>query len=173
MKFLKDSGFVIKRTNYRDADRIITLYTRHSGQIELLAKGVRKITSKRASYTELLNHIQFEAVTGKRGLVLTETQLLNSFAEKRKTLEYLTSMFYICELVSKLCPFEEKNEKVFDLLHDFLGSENGTRSLSAFQRGILTHLGFWDSAKKVTNVAELNNYIESILEKRLNTHKYL
>lgn len=173
MKFTRDKGFVVRRVNFRDVDRILTIYTQEYGKVEVLAKGVRKITSKRASHTELLSHIDFQAVSGKRGLVLTETRLINSFAQKRSSLAYLTSLFYICELVSKLCPLEQKNENIYTLLEDFLTAENGTRTLSEFQRGILASLGYWDRSKIVTDVAEINRYIETILEKKLNTHKFL
>lgn len=173
MHFLNDKGFVVRRVNYRDADRILTLYTKESGKIEVLAKGVRKITSKRSSHTELLNHIGFQTVNGKRGLVLTQTQLIDSYAAKRNTLEYLTSLFYICELITRLCPLEQKNEDIYDLLEEILSAKNGTRSISYFQKEILTHLGYWDRKKTTTNVTEINRHIESILEKRLNTHKFL
>lgn len=173
MKFTRDKGFVVRRINFRDADRILTIYTQEYGKIEVLAKGIRKINSKRASHTELLNHIDFQTVSGRGGLVLTQTNLINSFANKRSSLPYLTSLFYICELVSKLCPLEQKNENIYSLLEDFLTAKNGTKTLSEFQRGILSSLGYWDKSKVITDVAEINRYIETILEKKLNTHKFL
>ena len=51
MKVEKLQGFVLKRTNYGEADKILTVFTKERGKIKVLAKGVRKIKSRRAPHS--------------------------------------------------------------------------------------------------------------------------
>ena len=51
----KTEGIILKRINFGEADRILTSYTKHFGKISLLAKGVRKITSRKGGNIELFN----------------------------------------------------------------------------------------------------------------------
>ena len=40
-----DEGIVIKRHNFGEADKIITLYTKSLGKVTLMARGIRKLIS--------------------------------------------------------------------------------------------------------------------------------
>jgi DNA repair protein RecO (recombination protein O) len=61
MNQLSTKGIVLSRTNYGEADRIITVLTPDNGKIRLMAKGVRKIKSKLAGGIELfaVSHITY------------------------------------------------------------------------------------------------------------------
>ena len=48
----KTRGIIIKRSNYSEADRILTIYTEKLGKIRVNAKGIRKIKSKLAGSLE-------------------------------------------------------------------------------------------------------------------------
>lgn len=48
-------AILLKRTNYAEADRIISFLTRDKGQVQAIAKGVRKPKSKLAGGLELLS----------------------------------------------------------------------------------------------------------------------
>ena len=74
MIYLKDVGFVVKRINLGEADRFVTIFTQNNGKIEVLAKGVRKITSKRSSHIELLNLVRFHSIKTSKNIILTEIQ---------------------------------------------------------------------------------------------------
>ena len=46
MKQVVTKAIVLARTNYGEADRIVSVLTADKGKVRLLAKGVRKIKSK-------------------------------------------------------------------------------------------------------------------------------
>jgi len=175
MQFLADEGFVIKRVNFGEADRYITLYTRNNGKIEVVAKGVRKITSKRSSHIEPLHRIKFHSVKSKKNYILTEAELVQGFYDREVTLEQLSSRFLICELMDKLCPINQQNESIYDLLQFTLAclqkGDLATR-LHDFQVQLLIQLGYWDSTQKFYDEHDTRNFIESIVEKRLKTKLY-
>jgi DNA repair protein RecO len=58
-------AIVLKRVNYGDYDRIITVLTPHFGELSLMAKGVRKINSKLAGGIELFSIFDAGFIMGK------------------------------------------------------------------------------------------------------------
>jgi DNA repair protein RecO (recombination protein O) len=58
-------GIVLSRTNFGEADRIITMLTPDRGKVRLMAKGVRKIKSKLAGGIELFSVSQISFIPGK------------------------------------------------------------------------------------------------------------
>jgi DNA repair protein RecO (recombination protein O) len=58
-------GIVLSRTDYGEADRIITLLTPSNGKLRLMARGVRKIKSKLAGGIELFSVSDITYITGK------------------------------------------------------------------------------------------------------------
>jgi DNA repair protein RecO (recombination protein O) len=175
MQYLQDTGFVIKRTNFGEADRYITLFTKTHGKIDVVARGVRKITSRRASHIELLHLIRFQTVQGKQNPILTEAQLVRGFYDQSASLEQLSARFLVCELLNKLCASYEQNESVYHLVEKTLQSlEQGAirDTMHTFQINLLTNLGYWDQKRTFYDEHDVRNFIEGIIEKRLKTKLY-
>lgn len=171
MKFLNDTGFVIKRINLGEADRFVTLFTKYSGKVEVLAKGVRKITSKRASSIELLNLIKFQAVKTNKNFILTEVEIVSSYEELRKKISDIQILFLVCELIDRLCPLEQKHTDIFELIEETLKrvERQEEPAVNDFQTKMLSSLGFWDGKREFKNERELNSFIEQVIERKLKT----
>ena len=71
MKQLATEAIILKRINFGEADRILTVLTRDSGQISMLAKGVRKSKSKLAGGLELFSISDINYIDGKSDLKTT------------------------------------------------------------------------------------------------------
>ncbi len=173
-KTYKTEGIILKRTNYGEADRILTIYTKHYGKIKALAKGVRRITSRRGGNVELFNQATLFLNKGRNFDILTEAQVVNSFKSWRQNLKKVAVAYYFCELVDKLTPEEQPNQRVFQLLSRFLG-KIGTASLPelsrSFEETLLKELGFGVPEKLKKQSGSLRAYIESIIEKKLNSQE--
>jgi len=168
----KTEGIILKRINYGEADRILTIYTKHYGKIRALAKGVRRITSRKGGNVELFNQATLFLNKGKNLDILTEAQVVNSFKAWRKNLKKVAVAYYFAELVDKLTPEEQPSQAVFQLLSRYLGGI-GTASLPeltrSFEETLLRELGFGVPEKLKKSPGSLRNYIESIIEKKLNS----
>ncbi|MDO8269275.1 MAG: DNA repair protein RecO [Candidatus Levybacteria bacterium] len=168
MTYLNDIGFVVKRVNLGEADRFVTLFTKNYGKVEVLAKGVRKITSRRSSHIELLNLIRFHSLKTSKNFILTEIELVNSFEERKNTLKQCEIAFLVCELVDNLCPFGQVNKELFTHVFEFLSKgEHSEEALLGFEMKTLTHLGYWDVENKFATEIESRSYIESLIERKL------
>lgn len=73
-------GIVLSRTNFGEADRIITMLTPDQGKVRLMAKGVRKIKSKLAGGIELFSVSQISFIPGRGDIhTLISTRLQKNF----------------------------------------------------------------------------------------------
>src|SRR5579859_2940888 len=115
MRTFTVEGIIIKRRNYKDADRMLTVFTRNYGKIAVKAGGVRKITSRRSSHIELLNHTTLTLYKGNGFPVLTEAQMINSFSEIKDNLIKIGFAYHICELIDGLCPEGQEQASIFAL----------------------------------------------------------
>ena len=82
------TGIILRRTNYGEADRILTVLTPDHGKLRLMARGVRKIKSKLAGGIELFStsHITFMAGRSEIGTLIS-TRLITHFGNIVSNLE--------------------------------------------------------------------------------------
>ena len=72
-------AIVLARHDVREFDQMISLYTRDAGKIEVLAKGIKKITSKNSSNLEVFSVVDVEVAPGKEIDHLTKVQPFKIF----------------------------------------------------------------------------------------------
>lgn len=176
MRSYKTEGIIIRRRNYNDADRILTVFTKTHGKIYVRATGVRRITSRRSPHIELLNHAILSLYKGNGSYpTLTEAQTLQTYADIKNDLQMIGYAYHLCELVDGLCPENQEHSQVFDLLQDSLGrlSTEGNMSLiiSEFERKLLDMLGYYSQHEYVSMNFDTERFIEDILERKLKSRK--
>ena len=168
MTYLNDTGFVVRRINLGEADRFVTIFTKNNGKVEVLAKGVRKITSKRSSHIELLNLVKFNSIRTSKNFILTEVALVDSCNESRETLSQCQIVFLVCELIDNLCPFGLVNKELFVLVGNFLKENDFSNStLLKFETELLMALGYWNMERRFKDEREAETFIESIIERKI------
>jgi DNA repair protein RecO (recombination protein O) len=175
MRSFRTEGIIIKRRNFNDADRVLTVFTKEQGKIQVKAVGVRKITSRRSSHIELLNHTVLNLYKGPGIIVLTEAQTLNTYPALKSDLLKTGYAYHICELVDGLCPEYQEQKAVFTLicqtLHALSTAIESTQLMHDFEISLLTMLGYWDNTKKAN--VNTHQYIEQILERKLKSKRML
>lgn len=172
----KTEGIVLKRKNFAEADRLITVYSKHYGKIRVIAKGVRRTTSRKAGSLELFSHSRLVLAKGKSLDIITETELIDSYRHPvgggKRNLLLVGVAYYFCELVDKLTPDGQPNPRVFSLLKESLGkikSSNLKVLVRRFEADLLNELGFGVPLEWQEQPGSLQPYIESIVEKEIVT----
>lgn len=108
------NGIVIKRSSLNEADRLITLFTSQIGKVTTLAKGVRKITSKRLGSLELFNEIRASLHTSNSSLpIIGEVEVINSHSAWKKHLGRVTLGYSLIETIDKLIPENEPYPSIY------------------------------------------------------------
>ncbi len=174
MRIFKAEGIVIKRINFGEADRIITVLTKDHGKIAVKASGVRKITSRRSSQIELLNQVILTLHNGHKFPILGEAHMLESYEDIKSDLTKVGHAYHVCELIDGLCPENQENARAFFLLKNMLtrmSQIHVTREMvEAFEIELLTTLGFWNR-EFASQQVDTQDFIENILERRLKSKK--
>src|SRR5579859_4753812 len=114
-KTYSSEGFILARRNFGEADRILVLFTKDFGRISLIAKGVRKLTSRKRGGIEVFNKIKFSAVKGKSLDILTEVNVIDSYESVRNDLKKVSLAYYFCEVIGRVTRDGEKHSELFDI----------------------------------------------------------
>ncbi len=107
-------ALVLSRRNFREADQIISLYTKEKGKLEVLARGVKKITSKNAAHLEPFSLVEVEIIPGKELAHLGAVQPINYFVNIRRDLQKSLAAGYVVGLLNKILHEGEKDERLFN-----------------------------------------------------------
>lgn len=146
MSVFTTEGIIIKRNNFGEADRILTVITQYKGKVRIVAKGVRKITSRRGGNVELLNKVKLHIYEGKGMPILTEAESIQTFPKIKAELMIVSYASYIIELADKLLPEAQPNPIAYQLLASILGLlESNPRQIfiRAYEIKLLSIMGFW------------------------------
>jgi DNA repair protein RecO (recombination protein O) len=109
-------GIILSRTDYGEADRILTLLTPDQGKLRLMAKGVRRVKSKLAGGIELFSVSNITFVRGRGDMgTLVSTRLLKHYSHIVQDLDR-TMLGY--ELIKQLnrATEDEPEPEYFELL---------------------------------------------------------
>jgi DNA repair protein RecO (recombination protein O) len=109
-------GFVFKKEDRGEADQIFKIFTKDFGKIEVLGKGIRKISSKLRSQIDIFYLSEIEFVQGKIYKRLTDALLIEKFKNLRKSFKRLSIAYQICEVLDKLIKGEERDERIWNLI---------------------------------------------------------
>ena len=163
-------GIILQRLNYKEADRILIVFSKQFGKIALLAKGVRKLTSRKRGHLEIFSQIKFSANSGKGFDLMTEAEAINTFSKFRINLNKVTLAYYFCEVINKITREGEKQSVVYGLLSAALEQLSTAKNLKILRKkfieDLLVDLGYWPNDKKMT---DHDIKLEEVLERKINS----
>ncbi len=141
-------ALILKVKNFHEADRIFTLYSKRHGKIRAIAKGVRKITSKRGGNLDLLNLVRLSINDSHKFPIITEASVINSFRRLKANLKNIQIGYGVLELLDKFLPEGEENRLIYDLVVETLENlsklKDGGKTLAItyFKFKLLVILGY-------------------------------
>ena len=140
-------GIVLTRRNFGEADRILSIYSKDRGRVSLIAKGVRRPSSRKRGHIEVFNLVKFQAVIGHGFDTMTEAEVANDFKSIRTSLKKISLAYYFMEVVGRITHEGESNLELFNLLSSALTELETARELKKlrldFVLQLLTLLGYW------------------------------
>lgn len=131
MPLYRDEAIVLRTHKLGEADRIITLLTRHHGRVRAVAKGVRRTTSRFGSRLEPFTHVDLQLAEGRNLDTVTQAETLTLFhAGLGLDYDRYTAGTVMLETAERLVS-EEKEPS----LQQFLLLVGGLRVLASGERG--------------------------------------
>ena len=108
---------VLRHSNWGEADRLLTLYTREQGKLRAVAKGVRKIRSHKAGHLEPFTHITLQLARSRDLPIVTQVETIDPYLPLREDLTRTGYAAYVLELLDRFTYEEEGGSpKLFSLL---------------------------------------------------------
>ncbi|MBR2865774.1 MAG: DNA repair protein RecO [Elusimicrobiaceae bacterium] len=113
-----DSGIVLFRQDFREADRIIALYTLEHGRIHLRLPGVNHAKGKLKAFSEPFTCADYRIYTRRAHVLGTITggKINRVFPAIRSDLKRQTLALHFCELMMRLTPLHQPSQEKYQLL---------------------------------------------------------
>lgn len=115
-------AILIRRTEYGDADLIVTFFSLALGKVSLMAKAAKKSARRFAGLLELFTEMDIVAASGRRGglRVLQEAALKNPHPDIRQVPSKTAYASYWAELVNDWMEEGVENAEIYLLLRHVL-----------------------------------------------------
>ena len=129
-----DSGIVLFRQDFREADRVIALYTLEHGRLNLRLPGVNRDKGKLKPFSEPFACANYRIYVKKSNVMGTVTggKLEHIFPAIRTDLNRQTLALHFCELMMRLTPMHQPSAEKYRLLLQALTELNLNGANPAF-----------------------------------------
>ncbi len=117
----RSEAVVLRRIDFGEADRLLTLYSREHGKIKAIAKGARKPQSRKTGHVELFMRSRFFIAKGRTLDIITQAELIDPYLALRSDLVRTTYASYAVELLDRFTVEEDVHTDIYDLLVKALG----------------------------------------------------
>ena len=117
---LRTDAIVLRHSDWSEADRLLVLCTQEKGKLKAIAKGAKKLTSRKAGHLEPLTHVHVQLARGKDLWIVTQVETRQIFNRIREDLILTAKGVYLLELTDRFTFEDEVNAGVFRLLADSL-----------------------------------------------------
>ncbi len=119
-KTYKTQGIVLKRIDWRENDLLVNIYTKDYGKIKAICKGGKNINSKMAAHLEPFSLVDLFLIKSNNLEKIAGAVCLSNFSEIKNNLEKIYYTSQAINLVNKTIKQGKKDEKVFNLLKNYL-----------------------------------------------------
>lgn len=113
-----DSAIVLLRQDFRETDRIISVYTQTHGRLNARVPGVSRAGGKLKAMAEPLTLSDMRIYVKRGGVIGTVTggKIQQVFPQLRSNLKRTLLAFHLCELFLRLTPLHQPSPEKFELL---------------------------------------------------------
>ena len=155
---LRVEAVVLRHSDWGEADRLLTLFSRERGKLRCIAKGVRRLRSRKAGHLEPFTHAALLLARGRDFWIVTQAETLDAYLPLREDLVRTGYAAYVIELIDRFTYDEGENRGLFALLVDTLrritAVEDVFLAVRYFELHLLDFAGFRPELFRCVNCAE-------------------
>ncbi len=142
----KVQGLIIRTVDMKEADRLITIFTKELGVITAIAKGARSLRSRQMSSTMQFCYGNYVLYQKGDFYWIKEAELIESFFDLRADIERLALAQYLCEVLGYITVEEEEENLLRLSLNSLFAIASGKYDISlvkaAFEIRASSIIGF-------------------------------
>ena len=110
------NGLILRSRDYKEADQLLTVYTREQGKITVQARGVKKTASKLRSGILLFSQTDLVLTAGKGFPVVTGAAAVTMFSALRSDFMRMSYASYAAELIDQVVSDGQPDEDLYRLV---------------------------------------------------------
>ena len=147
MAQITTNAIVVRRADYRENDRMITLFSPTMGRIDALCRGCRRQKSPLMAASEVFCAGEYVLYQSREHMTVVSCQVQDTYYALRGDYERLSHGMYCLELCAAAVQPAQENERLFLLLlrtlaHLCYGDMPPRRVTAVFVMGLASLLGF-------------------------------
>ena len=140
-------AIILKRRDFNEADRLLTILTPGHGKLDVIAKGARKPTGSRTGHVELFTRADMLIHSGRDFGIVAQAQMAAPYLRLREDLQLGAYASYAAELADRFTSSgEEDHGRSFKLLDDTLerlcGDDDPRLTILYYEMHLLDAAGF-------------------------------
>ncbi len=167
----KLQGFVLKKKILLEQDFSVTLFTEELGKITAIAKGARKITSRRISHLQTANLIKLQVSDFHDTFYIQSTELISGFLKVR-TSEKQDIVYLYFYILDKMLPERQAEEVLYSYTKRLFielskDDANPKQILRDVLQKTLMNMGY---VQEEQTLSELVAIVEQNIEEKLPSH---
>lgn len=145
--FLKTDALVLREAKYKEADRILTLFTRENGIITAKARGALRKNSKIGAATQQFTFSEMTLFMNKGYFTVNEAEIKEPFDGLRTNFENYSLACYFAECTEAMVPEETPDADALQLVLNCLYAlshemHEPEKIKSAFEMRLMAIMGY-------------------------------
>ena len=113
-------GFILNTNNFGNSNRVVTIFTKNFGKIDVNAYGCRKVRSPISGAIQMFNKIRAEIKKSSQVDSIIDAEILNFYPNLTADIEKLSYSAIFFEIVNKMMLPKIVDDRVYNLLENFL-----------------------------------------------------
>jgi DNA repair protein RecO (recombination protein O) len=143
----RTQAIIVKRRDFSEADRVLTILTPEYGKLDVIAKGARKPTSHKTGHVELFTRADMLIHRGRDLDIAVQAEMVEPYLALRENLQRGAYASYVGELLDRLTTEGEENlTEVFELVADtfqrLCDDDDPRLVVRYYEMQLLDHTGF-------------------------------
>jgi len=139
----RTKGFIFRKEERGESDRIFSVFTDDFGRLDIFAKAIRKAASKLRGGIDVFFMSEVEFIQGKNKKTLTDAVIIKKFDNISRDVEKFKIANSIGEILDNFIRGEEKDKDVFNLLDEAFIKLND-ESLNVKKYLLVYHYFLWN-----------------------------
>lgn len=169
MKSARSKGFILKKRGLLNKDIIFTIFSEELGKISAIAKGIKKITSRRAPHIQTGNLVELELSSRGDIFYLSSSKLISAFSQIRDSEQKTQYLFLYFFILDRILPEHQQETLMYQNTQSFMfdmarNTDFDTENFTEHLNNLLSNAGYIHGYKKLP---ELIRAVEEVINEKI------
>jgi DNA repair protein RecO (recombination protein O) len=119
-RLYRTEAIVLRRADLGEADRLLTIFTPGRGKLRVVAKGARKVGSRKGGHVELFTRSNLLIAKARELDIVSQAETVEAYRPLRENLLRSTYAHYFAELLDRFTGEEQESGELYDLFAETL-----------------------------------------------------